>query len=62
MATKNKTKPTQFTFQVVLRSDNGNKLLEKKMVKVKRASLASARDYMIKKYPRPYFFELYSKK
>lgn len=55
-------KPTEYTFQVTLHSDNGNKLLEKKMVKVKRASQTSARDFMIKKYPRPYFFELHSTK
>lgn len=55
--TKAKTQP-EFVFEVVLWSDNGNKLLQKKTVTVKRATLTSARDFIAKKYPKPYFFEL----
>lgn len=62
MATTKKATTTEFTFQVVLWSDDRKKLLVKKLVKVKRASQSSARDFMIKKYPSPYYFELHSKK
>lgn len=59
---KKKLNLVEFTYGVVLWKDFGHTLVEKKTVKVKRASERSAREYMIKKYPRPYFFELDSKK
>lgn len=61
-AKKKKLNLVEFTYGVVLWKDGGNTLVEKKKVKVKRATERSARDWMIKKYPRPYFFELDSKK
>ncbi len=59
---KKKSNLVEFTYGVVLWKDFGNTLVEKKKVKVKRATERSARDWMIKKYARPYFFELDSKK
>lgn len=53
-------KQPQFVFDVVLWDETGNKKLFKKRVKIRRATQSSAKSVMIKKYPRPYFFELYN--
>lgn len=45
-----------FEFQVVLLDDD--QLIFKKWVKIKMATLQSASDFMKRKYPSPYFFEL----
>lgn len=45
-----------FEFQVVLLDEY--QLIFKKWVKVKMATLQSASDFMKRKYPSPYFFEL----
>ena len=52
---KNKT----YTYQVILRNDD-DVIVEKRMVNVKRVSENSAKDYITKKYPYPYFVERYS--
>jgi len=66
MATRKKTtakkKSPEFIFHVVKWNEDGSKKLVSKKITVKRATLNSARSYMTKKYPRPYFFELYSSK
>lgn len=56
MATKNKH--PKYIFSVVLWDETGNKLLFKRDVGVRRASQSSAKEVVIKKYPRPYFIEL----
>lgn len=58
MATK--TKYPKYVFSVVLWDETGNKLLFHTKVGVRRASQRSAREVVIKKYPRPYYFELES--
>jgi hypothetical protein len=47
----------KFTFEVVLWDETGNKLLFKKDVAVKRATQRSAKEYLQKKFPLPYFIE-----
>lgn len=47
----------KFTFEVVLWDETGNVLLFKKEVEVRRATQRSAKEYLQKKYPLPYFIE-----
>lgn len=47
----------KFTFEVVLWDETGNVLLFKKEVAVRRATQRSAKEYLQKKYPLPYFIE-----
>jgi hypothetical protein len=47
-------------YDVILRDPDTDKILFKKRVKVKRVNQRSAKEYMIKKFPRPYFFELWN--
>lgn len=47
----------KFTFEVVLWDETGNVLLFKKDVAVRRATQRSAKYYLQKKYPLPYFIE-----
>ena len=54
-----KNAPATFVFQLVLWTNDGNELIESKMIKVKRVLQDSAKNFMAKKYPAPYFFELY---
>jgi hypothetical protein len=60
MANKKASKKTsvKYVYSVVLWDSTGNKLLDKKTVKVSRATQKSAKEFMSKKYPKPYFFEL----
>jgi hypothetical protein len=56
--TRKAKKYPQFVFSVVQWDETGNQLLFKKTVKVRRACRFTAKDYVIGKYPRPYFIEL----
>lgn len=47
----------KFTFEVVLWDETCNVLLFKKDVAVKRATQRSAKEYLQKKYPLPYYIE-----
>lgn len=49
-----------FIFDTVLWSEDGNTLLEKHTTTIRRVHLQTARNVIAKKYPRPYFTELYS--
>jgi len=48
----------KFIFQVTLWEDDVLKV--NKLISITRVHQRTARDIMIKRYPRPYFFELYS--
>ena len=50
----------KFIFSVVLWDDTGNVLIEKRTATIRRVKLSTAREVMIRKFPRPYFFELES--
>lgn len=52
-------KKQEFTYQVILRNDD-DVIISKRMVKVNRVSENSAKDYVTKKFPYPYFVERYS--
>jgi hypothetical protein len=58
--TKKSTKLPQFVYDVVLWDETGNIILFKKRVKIRRAKQITAKDFIIKQYPRPYFVELWS--
>jgi hypothetical protein len=47
----------RYIFQIVLWDETGNILLVKKDVTIKRATQRTAKEYLQKKYPLPYFIE-----
>jgi hypothetical protein len=49
---------SKYTFLVVLWDEPGNKQLFRKMVSVKRINQFAAKEYLRKKYPKPYYIEL----
>lgn len=51
-------KKQEYTYSVILRENDI--LISKRMVKVKRVSENTAKDYVTKKFPYPYFVERYS--
>ena len=53
-----KSKIYVFEFHIVLWSEDGNTLQEKYVKRVRRAKLNTAREYIKKAFPRPYFVEL----
>jgi hypothetical protein len=55
---KKTKKYPQFNYLVVLWDETGNVLLFKKNVKVRRAKQSTAKEVVIRKYPRPYELEL----
>jgi hypothetical protein len=46
-----------YIFEVVLWDETGNVLLFKKDVSIRRATQRTAKEYLQKKYPFPYFIE-----
>jgi hypothetical protein len=46
-----------YIFEVVLWDETGNVLLFKKDVTIRRATQRTAKEYLQKKYPLPYFIE-----
>jgi hypothetical protein len=46
-----------YIFEVVLWDETGNVLLFKKDVTIRRATQRTAKEYLQKKYPFPYFIE-----
>ncbi len=57
MKTEIEAKP-KFIFTVVLWDESGNVKLFRKNIGIRRAKQRSAKDFLIRRYPRPYFVEL----
>jgi hypothetical protein len=51
-----------FCYDVILKNPDTDKIIFKKRIEVKRQNQKSAKEFLIKKFPKPYFLELYSSK